>query len=174
MGKHPRAIVPQQMARRVGKLEKIGALVSKVYPSREPEELAVARAFGAWTKVVSQRVLQTARPIRLFNGVMTIHTATTAHADAMQYETERLLQQLQALAPEARIKAIRFKVGELPDLPPPVKQQKKRKPVVPVASLPENVAAAIATIPNEKIREAVALAAAVGLAADPNKRSETD
>lgn len=152
------------MAFRKGKLEKIGALVTRVYPTREPEELAIARAFGAWSKVVSQRVLLTARPVRLVRGVMTIHTATTAHADAMQYETDRLLMQLRALAPEARIKAIRFKVGELPDLPPPVKQQKKRKPVVPVSSLPENVAAAIAGIHNEQVREAVALAASVGLA----------
>ncbi len=158
------------MARRGGKLEKIGSLVTKVYPSREPAELATARAFGVWARVVSRRILETARPVRLHHGVLTIHTATTAHADAMQYESERLLSKLQTLAPEARIKAIRFKVGELPDLPPPVKVQKKRAPVIPVASLPENVAAAIASIPNEKIREAVAQAAAVGLSTE-RKRS---
>lgn len=152
------------MARRHGKLEKIGSLVTKVYPSREPEELATARAFGLWARIVSPRVLMIARPVRLKHGLLTVHTATTAHADAMQYETEHLLLQLRQLAPDARIKQLRFKVGELPDLPPPVKQQKRRKPVIPVASLPENVAAAIAGIPNDQVREAVALAASVGLA----------
>lgn len=152
------------MARRPGKLEKIGALVTRVYPAREPAELAVARVCGAWTKLVSRRILETARPVSLRHGVLTVHTATTAHADAMSYEAERLLLKLQALVPEARLKQVRFKVGELPDLPPPVKEQKRRPPVLPVAHLPEGVAAAIATIPDERVREAVARAASVGLA----------
>lgn len=157
------------MSRRRGKPESIGSLVTRVYPSREPEDLATARAFGVWARVVSKRVLQTARPVRLKHGVLTVHTLTTAHADAMQYEAERLLLQLRAQAPEAHIKRLRFQVGELPELPPPVKQQKRRKPVVPVTSLPEDLVAAIATIPNEQVREAVAQAAAVGLAHEDAK-----
>lgn len=162
------------MARRAGKLEKLGSLVTKIYPSREPEELATARAFGVWARVVSRRVLETARPVRLKYGVLTIHTATTAHADSMQYETDRLLALLRAHAPEANIKQLRFKVGELPAMPPPVKQRKKLVPVVPVTSLPENVAAAIACIPNERIREAVALAASVGLAPRPDRKNKDE
>jgi hypothetical protein len=152
------------MVRRGGKLQKIAGLVRKVYPSQEPAELMMARVFGAWAAVVSSRVLSTARPMSLRNGMLTIHTATTAHADGMQYETDRLLIRLRALVPEARLKAIRFKVGELPALPPPPPEERKRKPLVPVAQLPESVAAAIANIRNEGIREAVAKAAAVGLA----------
>lgn len=152
------------MVQRARKLQKIGGLVRKVYPSQEPEELRMARVFGAWASVVSGRVLQTARPMFLRHGVLTIHTATTAHADGMQYETDRLLLRLRALVPEARLKNLRFKVGELPALPPPPKEGRKRKPLVPVAQLPENVAAAIANIRNEGVREAVAKAAAVGLA----------
>jgi hypothetical protein len=145
-------------------LEEVSNLVIRAYPARVPEELLMLRALAWWRSTVSPRILNNARPVRLRRGVLTIHTSTSAWADLLQYESESYLAEISKHAPEGKIKAIRFRVGPLPQMPAPRKEKKESPPAKPLTELPEVVARALVRISNDRVRDAVARAAAAGLA----------
>ncbi len=150
-------------------LEEISDLVVRAYPTRVPEELVTLRAFAWWRSIVSPRILKNARPVRLRRGVLTIHTSTSAWADLLQYESETYLAEISKHAPEGKIRAIRFRVGPLPQMPAPPKERNDTTPARPLTDLPEVVARALVRISDDRVRDAVARAAAAGLA---NKREK--
>ena len=151
------------MARKGG-MDRLSALVTKVYPGREPDALATARAFGWWSRAVSDRVLHNARPVRLNRGVMTIHTSTAAWANSLQLESDSLLKAIRSHSPNAPIHRLQFRVGRLPALRDGLDPRPVPPPVVPVEQLPEEVARELAHIGNNELREAVTKAASRGLA----------
>jgi len=153
-------------------LEEISDLVVRAYPTRAPEELMILRAFAWWRSTVSPRILKNARPVRLRRGVLTIHTSTSAWADLLQYESESYLAEISKRAPEGKIKAIRFRVGPMPQMPTPRKEKKETPPARPLTELPEVVARALVRISNDRVRDAVARAAAAGLAKKREKNTE--
>jgi len=154
-------------------LEEISDLVVRAYPKRVPEELLILRAFSWWRSTVSPRVLNNARPVRLRRGVLTIHTSTSAWADLLQYDSETYLTEISKHAPEGKIKAIRFRVGPMPQLPAlRQKEDKESPPAKPITELPEVVARALVRISNDRVRNAVARAAAAGLAKKQDKNTE--
>ncbi|MBN1655122.1 MAG: DUF721 domain-containing protein [Deltaproteobacteria bacterium] len=121
------------------------------------------RAFAWWRDIVTPRIFKNARPARLWRGVLTIHTSTSAWANLLQYDSESYLAEIIKRAPEAKIKAIRFRVGPVPPIQQP-RQEKSAPPASPpITDLPEVVARALAKISNDKVRNAVAKAAAAGL-----------
>lgn len=152
-------------------LEEISNLVVRAYPTRVPEELLMVRAFAWWRSAVSPRILKNAQPVRLRRGVLTIHTSTSAWADLLQYESETYLAMVSKHAPEGKIKAIRFRVGPLPQMPVPEKEKRALPPPRPLTELPEVVARALVGISNDQVRDAVARAAAAGLANDREKKT---
>jgi hypothetical protein len=155
--------------RKRGGIEPIASLISRAYPAREPAELTAARAFNWWNKVVPANVLKNARPVRFYRGILTVHTATSAWANSLQYESEHLLAVIQTKVPEARLKKIRFCVGPLPELIALPRERPDVAPSVPLTQLPDSVARELAKIRDDRVREAVAKAAAVGLAGSQNR-----
>jgi hypothetical protein len=155
--------------RKRGGMEAISALVARAYPSREPAELSAMRAFSWWNKVVPTNVLKNARPVRLYRGSLTVHTATSSWANSLQCESEQILAAIREHAPEANLKKILFRVGPLPELLVPTRQPKPSVKAMPLTELPESIARELSKIRDSRVREAVARAAAVGLAASDGR-----
>lgn len=128
------------------------------------------RVFHWWRRGVPERIYLRARPVRIHAGTLHVHTATSAWASELELMKESLLQSLQEHAPEARIRAIRFRVGPLPDLPMAVRPQRKAPSPVVIPPLPESLARALASIDDDDLREAIGTAASVSLGRDAQQR----
>jgi hypothetical protein len=153
------------MARRPkGQLTALSSLISKVYPSQEPEEARAYRVFAAFCKAVSERILNNARPVQFTRGVLTVHTATAAWANALSLESAQLLFKLRARVKDIKIERLVFRVGRLPDVPVAVKPDPPPPRLLPLEQLPEELARALARIGSDALRERLAKAMAVSLA----------
>jgi hypothetical protein len=141
----------------------LSQLVRRVYPKREPEELKTLRACGWWQRAVSERVLANARPVRLDGTVLSLHTSTGAWANTLQLESDGLLRRMRELSRDCRITELRFRVGKLPELTAPLRALPEPQPTVPLAELPDDVARELARIRDDKLRDSVARAVAMGL-----------
>lgn len=150
-------------------MQHISGLVARAYPRSEPPDMKAMRAFAWWCKAAPLRVVKNARPVRLSRGVLTVNTSTAAWADTLQYESDRILQALARHAPEAAVKKVRFQVGPLPDIPLPPRKKRQKAPPTPLSELPESVARQLARIADDDLRDAVARAAATGLAERPTE-----
>jgi hypothetical protein len=137
--------------------------MGRVYPGREPEDAAVIRVYGWWRRAVPARVFARARPVRLSHGILYVNTASPAWALELDYLKVQLLASVQKHAPEARVRELRFKTGPLPDVPKSSRPERQRPEPVAVATLPENLARALAAIDDDALREAISGAAAVAL-----------
>jgi predicted nucleic acid-binding Zn ribbon protein len=144
----------------------LAALVSRAYPSREPEDIAALRAFTWWARAVPPRVAKNARPVRVHGGVLTVHAATSAWVSDLSFLQAQILESIQKFAPGARIREIRVKVGPLPPIPPPPERRSDATP--PPAprdiQLPSDIASALAQIGDDQLREVLADAARATLA----------
>jgi len=160
---------PRPKARRRGRRRRrgpdhprgLGELVSAVYPSREPEEIAAQRAFGWWARTVPERVARNVRPVRLRRGVLTLHAATSVWAQEIDLARDTLLRALRQRAPSVR--ELRIQVGPLPDAPPRFRRPAPPPPVTPVAQLPDDLARALSGVPDDRLRDAIGEAAAVAI-----------
>ena len=144
-------------------MEGLSSLLLKAYPGKSKEELQAVRVFGAWAKALSTRILQNAQPVKLQNGTLTVHTATSAWANSLQLESDALIAAVQRRAPEVRLRKLVFRVGPLPNATTIVVDEPTSPGVVPAVTLPEDVARELARISDDGVREAVARAAAAGL-----------
>jgi hypothetical protein len=149
--------------RRGGGPATLSALVRQVYPGREPEDAQAIRVFGWWRKAVPERVFNRARPVRFSHGTLLVHTATSAWANELDHLQDQLLASVQRTAPEARVKALRFRVGPLPDMPPQTRPDPPRRTPIAVKTLPEELARVLARIDDDELREAIGAAASVAL-----------
>lgn len=147
----------------------LAALIRSAYPSREPDEVLAIRAFHGWRRAVTQRVYRNARPVRLAAGTLIVHTATSAWCSELEFDKERLLAELRRHAPEARVRALRFRVGHLPELTAGTRAVQKAAAPVVVATLPEPLARTLASIDDDDLREAIGAAAGVGLGRDAQR-----
>ena len=155
-------------------MESVSALVARVYPGRSREELDAVRAFGAFIRALSPRILRNARPVKLSRGTLFVNTSNSAWANSLQLESESLLAKVKRTAPDARIRKLVFRAGPLPDAALPL----PHTPLVmtegiPLKELPGEIARELARIHNDDVREAVARAASVGLATKPDKKSDS-
>ena len=137
-------------------------LVLKVYPSKEPDDVRAVRAFVWWEKAVPERVAQNARPVKLERGVLFVHAATNVWASELDFLKEDLLARLHRVAPRDQIRKVVVRVGKLPPRPE-VPQPRKRRPSVPVTSLPDDVARALASVADDSLRQAIGGAASLSL-----------
>jgi hypothetical protein len=158
---------------RQGSLEAIGHLIGKVYPTHEPDEARALRVFAAFSRAVPERILRNARPVYYQRGVLTVHTATAAWANALSLESAQLLAKLRLRARDAPLSRIVFRVGKLPELVDTVQPEPPPAKLLPLAQLPEELARGLARIGDDGLRERVARAMAVSLAEPerPPKRS---
>jgi hypothetical protein len=151
------------MAAKRGGMEGIGALLSRAYPGRSKEEVEAIQVFGAFMRALSPRIVKNARPVRLHKGILTVHTVTSAWANTLQLESQALLTLIKRVSPKARVSKMVFRVGELPNAAAPVARDEEPERSLPVSELPEEIARELARIHPDKLREAVARAAAAGL-----------
>lgn len=152
------------MRRRKGQLETIGKLIDQVYPSHEPEEARALRVFAAFTRAVPERILKNALPVAYRHGVLTVHTATAAWANALSLESAQLLAKLRFRLRDIPVQRIAFRVGKLPAMPEAVQPEPPPPKLLPLELLPEELARELAHIADDGLRERVARAMAVSLA----------
>jgi len=158
------------MRRRKGNLEAIGKLIGKVYPAQEPEEARALRVFAAFTRAVPERILRNARPVSYRHGILTVHTATAAWANALSFESAQLIAKLRARLTDAPLQRLQFRVGRLPDIPVAVQPEPPLRKLIPLAELPEELARELARIADDGLREGVARAMSASLA-EPEPRT---
>src|SRR5688572_23697382 len=96
-------------------MENLSALVARVYPSRNREDIEAVQAFGAFMRALSPRVLRNARPVKLFRGTMIVHTSNSAWANSLQLESVGVLAKLKRVTPSLRVRKLVFRSGPLPD-----------------------------------------------------------
>ena len=153
------------MARRPkGQLTALSSLIGKVYPSQEPEEARAYRVFAAFCKAVSERILNNARPVQYTRGVLTVHTATAAWANALSLESAQLLFKVRARVKDIKIERLVFRVGRLPDVPVAVKPDPRRRDCSRSSSCRKSSRARLRRIGDDALRERLAKAMAVCLA----------
>ena len=160
--------------KRRGGMENLSVLVARAYPSQSREDLDAVRAFGAFMRALSPRVVRNARPVRLQRGTMTIHTSNSAWANSLQLESEALLAKLKRVAPDIRVRRLVFRSGPLPDAAAPLPHTPIVARSIELKELPHEVARELARIQHDELREAVTKAAAAGLAEDRNPRTKDD
>lgn len=125
--------------------------------------MTAIRVFHWWRRAVPERVYTRARPVRLHQGVLHVNTATSAWASELEHWKEKLVASVRRHAPEAKVRAIRFRVGPLPELPSGTRPERTPAPPVVVAPLPEQLARALAAIDDDGLREAIGAAASVAI-----------
>jgi hypothetical protein len=150
--------------RRRGGIENLSALIGKVYPGRSREDLDAVRAFGAFMRGLSPRVLRNARPVKLFKGTLFIHTSNSAWANSLQLESSAVLAKLKRVAPDLRVRKLVFRSGPMPEAALPMPHTPIEPREVELSALPEELARELVRIHDDGLREAVARAAATGLA----------
>mgnify|MGYP002177104452 CR=1 FL=1 len=140
----------------------LAELVGRVHP--RPEEVDAARVMAAWSKVMPERIVRRARPVSLTRGVLFINVTSSGWAQELHHMHDELLQRLRLEVKGARIAALRFRVGPLPDAL--VRPRRPRPPPVPppLEILPESVGRALAGVADDELRERIARAAAISLA----------
>lgn len=141
----------------------LAELIRSVYPAREPDDVAAIRVFHWWRRAVPERVLLRARPVRLHAGTLYVNTATSAWASELEHWKERLVASARRHAPEANVRAVRFRVGPLPELPTGTRPERPSAPPVIVATLPEDLARVLAAIDDDELRAAIGEAAGIAL-----------
>jgi hypothetical protein len=160
------------MRRRRTEPQPLSALVAKVYPAEEPEQLEAIRAFRWWERAVPPRVAENARPVRLRGGVLTIHVTSSTWAQELSYLREQLLASIRRGARQTKIKDLNIRVRPIPPSGrprPPVAAplEERLRPV----ELPDELARVLACIDDNALREAIADAATTSLAVSSTDRN---
>ena len=151
-----------------GSLEALGKLIGKVYPTHEPDEARALRVFAAYSRAVPERILRNARPVQYQRGVLTVHTATAAWANALALESAQMLGKLRFRLRDMPLSRIVFRVGKLPELVDTVQPEPPPARLLPLEQLPEELARELARIGDDALRERLARAIAVSLG-EPEK-----
>jgi len=142
----------------------LGSLLEKVYPA--PSQLAEARIFAFWSKSMPPRIMERARPVRLHRGVLYVNCISSVWAQELHHMSTELLQRIRAYEPKARVDALRFKVGPLPDVVAPRRPRRDDTRPIQTKALPEELGRALARVPDDELRMLIARAASTALGRD--------
>jgi hypothetical protein len=153
-------------------LSSLASLMPRAYPSMEPDDVAALRAFAWWSRAVPERVAKNARPVRLHNGVLLVHTSSSAWAHDLSFLRDQILKAIQTSAPHAGIRDMRIQVGPLPAVPPRTRDLSVPDPIVPLETVPSEIAASLAHVHDDALRESIAYAAKISLAPRPAKSKQ--
>lgn len=138
------------------------AVLERVYPA--PSEWPTIRAFAAWSRGLPPRVVKNARPIRLDRGVLTVNVTSPVWAQELSFLEKQILTKLAATKGAARVTAIRFRVGPLPETMPAPDVTGPTGDIELIAPPRDPVfEAALSTIDSEALRDAIAKAAKTSL-----------
>ena len=135
---------------------RIGVVLERVYPA--PTEWPSIKAFAAWNRGLPKRVVENARPVRLDRGVLLVHVTSPTWSQELSLLAPQLLARIAKEPGAARVHALRFRVGKLPevDLPGVVPKRIPRRTKV----MPEDTAlrAQLESLRDEGLRETIAAA----------------
>ncbi len=122
-------------------------------------------ATRVWTLAMGVRVAERAKPISLENGVLTVRVATSVWANELSFLQASLIERLRDQG--VAVTELRFRVGPIdPPARPPERRAVRAVPAPAV--LPRELAAHIAAIEDDGLKEAIALAARANLAWQEN------
>jgi Dna[CI] antecedent, DciA len=76
----------------------------------KPDESAAALV-AAWEQAVGPAIARRSRPTRLFAGVLTVLTASSAWSHELTYLAPAIVETLRSAVPEARLRRLRFMVA---------------------------------------------------------------
>lgn len=138
-------------------LASLAELVPRVYPRDEPPDALLMRILAAWERHMPARVAKSARPFSLVRGTLTVHTTTSAWSQELTLTVDSIRERLAPFVPRNAFHTLRFRVGALPErhLVRPL----PRMVVIPLATLPTDVRAALTTIEDPGLRDAIERAA---------------
>jgi len=145
----------------------IADLLAKVLPARGAEASAEVLVYTWWRNALPTRVAKNARPVRVRNGLLTVHTTTSAWASEVDLMRGELLRSITARHPELGVQKIRVKTGPLPAPPMRPRGRPPPPPPTPLREVPEEIARALAAVRSDDVRDAVADAARMALAPRP-------
>lgn len=149
--------------RRRGKVEplSIAQLLDGRYVGRAADRPLV-RTFSWWDRTVPRRIAERARPVRLHEGTLVVHTASSAWAQELSFHERDLLASVQKEVPSVR--RLRISVGPMPPPPPPPLPIPPKTIPLRVTQLPSDVARELARIGDDELRDALTRAACTSLA----------
>ena len=113
-----------------------------------------------WAAAVGMRIAERTRPMALENGVLVVRAATSVWANELSLLSETLIARLRAAG--VSLRSMRFRVGPIdpPDRATEVRRAKVPRP----RPLEADLVRAIARVPDEELRIAIAEAAKKNLA----------
>ena len=143
-------------------LADIETVLRQVFPSRGGVD--EARVFGFWNTAVPPRIARNAQPTRLMRGTLHVNTSSTMWAQELTMLHDDLLARIQAHAPGAGVKRLRFRVGKL-NHPLRISEEDRPEPPPPLrrVPLPESVGVALARINDDRLRRKMLEAAQASL-----------
>lgn len=161
--------MPRPRPRRRGNLLGLAELIRRVHPA--PDQVDEARVFGFWLRALPEKIVLRARPTRLQHGILQVNVSSSAWAQELHHMHDDLLERLRAHAPHARLHAIRFRVGPLPELPTFYRPRPPKPRAVALSRLPEALGRALAAVHDDVLRQKIAAAASVSLREAPEVRT---
>ena len=104
--------------------------------------------------------------MRIHNGVLIVHAATSAWVSDLSFLREQILGAIRRYAPQSGIRDLRIMVGPLPPIPPPPERRSDSSPPpAPLDTLlPPDIAKALSQVGDDRLRDALAGAARATLA----------
>lgn len=119
---------------------------------------------GAWPAAVGPEVARNAWPARVDrDGVLRVHTSSSAWAFELTQLSTTVLEQLRAALGERAPRGLRFAPGLLPEAPPDEQVEEQRPRFEPTPQSRAAGEAAAAGIDDEELRKWVAKAASLSL-----------
>lgn len=158
--------------RRSGSLASLAQILDGAYPGRR-EDKPLLRTFSWWDHTVSERIARNARPVKLANGTLVIHTSTASWAQELSFFEADLLASVRKKVPAVR--RLRIYMGPMP--PAPTRPDPPAVKVLPIeiGELPGDIARALARVGDDSLREALTRAVCTCLAPVPEERKlDTD
>src|SRR5690606_11235283 len=137
--------------------ELLSTLLDKALPASD--SFREAQVFAAYLRATPKAIAANARPVRYHEGILFVHAKSSGWAQELDLQQRELLAQVRAELRGVPLRALRFRVGPLPDLPTLVAPPPLPPPAVPVASLPEPLSRALAGLRDDGLRDAIAGAA---------------
>ncbi len=123
-----------------------------------------------WHAAVGGRISERTRPISLEAGVLTLLVPSSSWAHELSLLSDAVVARLVAL--DIPVTGIRFRVGPV-DPPARPAERLVSQQIPPPAPLPSELAAALSSVDDLELREAIAVAARVNLAWQKNAARTT-
>ncbi len=147
----------------------MSSILDGLYPGAD-DKRPLLRTFSWWDRAVSDRIAAKARPVKLYRGTLIVHTCSAAWAQELSFHERDLLASVRAHVPQ--VQRVRIRVGPFPAPLPRLEKPKPAYLPLPVASLPADVARALAHVADDSLRDALTRAACTSLS--NRRRDEGD